>query len=285
MRVAIIGPLCKDVNTIRGEVTHQSGGVTYYTGSALHALGVNARIYGSFGPDFHPYLSCPLTRIPRNATVVYMNDYPTENPDDRIQKAEIFSQNIRTQDVLVLDADYVVLGPLFHGDFALEFVENLRKKSKIILAPQGLIRYLDKEKIVWRQPENVLSLLYYVDTLSLDHHELAFITGDDEEERSVCLLQGKGVNKVIVTRGSEGSCIYTSNGKQHIRAFPPRKLADPTGAGDSFLAGYIKSLELYSYEKERGEFAAMTATMAIEEKGPFNQSLDAVLRRLGEARP
>ena len=44
MKVAVIGPLCKDVIIIRNESHIQPGGVTYYTGNALGVLGVETTV-------------------------------------------------------------------------------------------------------------------------------------------------------------------------------------------------------------------------------------------------
>ena len=47
MKVAVIGPICKDRNIIGEDIFEQIGGVTYYTGSALSFLGASVSIYGS----------------------------------------------------------------------------------------------------------------------------------------------------------------------------------------------------------------------------------------------
>jgi len=47
MKVAIIGPICKDIITIGKE---QTGGVTYYTGQALSLLKVETVVFGSYNP-------------------------------------------------------------------------------------------------------------------------------------------------------------------------------------------------------------------------------------------
>lgn len=69
-----------------------------------------------------------------------------------------------------------------------------------------------------------------------------------------------------------------------MRAFPPAKLEDPTGAGDSYMAGFVRAIELYTDPVNRGEFAAMTATLAIEQQCPFIGSVEAVCRRLDDAK-
>jgi sugar/nucleoside kinase (ribokinase family) len=56
---------------------------------------------------------------------------------------------------------------------------------------------------------------------------------------------------------------------------------DPTGAGDSYLAGFIKALSLFDDPKKQGDFAAMTATISLETHGHLKGSTEEVLTRLG----
>ena len=56
MKVAVIGPICKDEVVIKGKTYSQLGGVTYYTGHALASLGVDTTIIGSFGHEKQDWL-------------------------------------------------------------------------------------------------------------------------------------------------------------------------------------------------------------------------------------
>jgi adenosine kinase len=47
---------------------------------------------------------------------------------------------------------------------------------------------------------------------------------------------------VIVTKGEKGSVVYTAEGKTNIPAVKPRKVVDPTGAGDSYRGGLLSGL-------------------------------------------
>jgi ribokinase len=44
---------------------------------------------------------------------------------------------------------------------------------------------------------------------------------------------------IVVTRGAEGSTLYTSSGVINQSAFEPTEVVDTTGAGDAFLAGFL----------------------------------------------
>ncbi|MEK6963503.1 MAG: PfkB family carbohydrate kinase [Nanoarchaeota archaeon] len=287
MKVTVIGPICKDEIIMKGKSHFQSGGVTYYTGEALASLGVDVTILGSFGDEKKDWLSnwkCKkIVHIKKEDTIKFINVYPEKNPDIRIQKAHIAPNQIRIQDIqeeTVNDANFIILGPLFHDNLDQALVEKLSKYAPLVLAPQGLIRYLDGEKIVWKNRENVLRLLPYIEYLFLNEEELRFISDQEGVQEGAAFLQKKGAKNVIATLGQRGSWLFLGHKEYKIKAFPSKELVDPTGAGDSYMAGFIQALSLFKDPIKQGEFAAMTATITIENKGPSNASQGEVIQRL-----
>lgn len=77
---------------------------------------------------------------------------------------------------------------------------------------------------------------------------------------------------VIITKGAEGSEIYTKNANISIPTVKPKEVLDPTGAGDAyrsgFMAGFIRNFDL----KTCGQMAAVSATYAIEHYGTQNHT-------------
>ena len=74
----------------------------------------------------------------------------------------------------------------------------------------------------------------------------------------------------IITRGEEGSTIFTDSGLLSIPAVPPTPLAEPTGVGDAYRAGVIKGmLKGYAWETI-GRIAALAATYVLEQHGTQN---------------
>lgn len=78
-----------------------------------------------------------------------------------------------------------------------------------------------------------------------------------------------GPTEVIITRGNLGSLVYAGNRFYEIPAFPPRRLVDPTGCGDTYMAGYLFLRQTVSDPGRVGEFAARTATAKLENSGPL----------------
>jgi len=293
MKVAIIGPICKDVNTIGKERTKQAGGVTYYTGQALASLGVETTVFGSFNPQDPPNTEgfrFNLVPIEAQGTITFRNIYDSHNYDKRTQEAETPNNRITVSDIphnKLSGLDYLIFGPLYHDNISASTIEEFAKEfegsgTKLVLAPQGMIRYLERDGIVWRNPGNVLEALPYVDYVFLDGMELKFISEEDEIEDGVHCFQEIGADNVIITKASQGSQLFLGDKHYQIRAFTPRELVDPTGTGDSYMAGFLKAQELFEDPLEQGEFAAMTATMVIERKGAFSGTMKEVRRKIEE---
>src|SRR3990167_6045774 len=79
-------------------------------------------------------------------------------------------------------------------------------------------------------------------------------------------------NKVVVkTFGAKGSQIELANRKKiRIGIAKPRRVVDPTGAGDAYRAGFLKGLILGYNLKTCGQLGATVASFVVEEYGTQN---------------
>ena len=286
MRVAVLGPLCKDENIVRGQSRFGIGGVTYYGGQALQSLGADVELFATFGDEpaawlgaFHPAV---LHHIPAQGTITFINEYK-DNVDEREQRAIIPQNSIRADDIGMLDCDAVILGPLFHDNFEPDVLRNIR--HPVALAGQGLMRYLDGGSVVWRHPEKIFDFLPRVTWLFVDQQEALFITKKKSPRDQHALLEDHGASTVVITQGSKGSVIYDGSDEHVIPAFPPSRLADPTGCGDTYLAAFIIASGFPWNLDQIGRFAAMAATMKLECQGPLQATASQVLQRLQGALP
>jgi len=90
------------------------------------------------------------------------------------------------------------------------------------------------------------------------------------------------VNSVIVTKGGEGSTLYTQQTEKYVPSIEPKKIVDPTGAGDCYRAGFYAGLfrdyDLY----ECCLIGSARASFALESYGPQELKVrwDDVLNRL-----
>ncbi len=287
MKVAVIGPICNDKNIVNKNIFEQIGGVTYYTGNALSFLGASVSIYGSSAlarNELEKSLVCEeLIRIHSQHTIKFINSYLMQDPDVRTQRINDFGHNIITFDDVkdVVVYDYIILGPLLHNNISSRLIEQLAGAGpKLVLAAQGMIRYVMNNQIIWKHPENVLDVLSHIDFLFLNEVELNYITNTETVFDGINLLLKNGAKNVIVTYGRKGSTVCMKNKNYKVESFPAQRLVDVTGAGDSYMAGFIRALQLFDDPIKQGKFAAMTATMAIEDDGCFHHELKDIYKRL-----
>jgi adenosine kinase len=93
------------------------------------------------------------------------------------------------------------------------------------------------------------------------------------------------VRALIVTRGAEGSMIYTKDRIFSIPCVEPKTVVDPTGCGDAYRAGVIHGL-LHGLDWETtGRLASLMGAIKIESRGPQNHRFTRpeLLRRFGES--
>ena len=78
------------------------------------------------------------------------------------------------------------------------------------------------------------------------------------------------VEALIVTRGAEGSVIYTQGSTLTIPCARPKAVVDPTGCGDAYRAGLIHGLLRGLDWETTGRTASLMGAIKIETRGPQN---------------
>ncbi|MFC4494554.1 1-phosphofructokinase family hexose kinase [Streptomyces ovatisporus] len=104
--------------------------------------------------------------------------------------------------------------------------------------------------------------------------ELAGITGTTEPLRAARAAQRRGAHSVAASLGSEGMLLVTPDGTW--QASPPRSLTgNPTGAGDSAVAGLISGLveKLPWPERLARAVALSAATVRAPTAGEFDEEV------------
>ena len=80
------------------------------------------------------------------------------------------------------------------------------------------------------------------------------------------------VDALIVTKGSQGSSIYSKDEEIVIDAIPIKIPVDPTGCGDAYRAGLIYGiLNKYDWAKT-GQLASVMGAIKIESQGGQNHT-------------
>jgi fructose-1-phosphate kinase PfkB-like protein len=289
MKVAVTGPICKDIIVINNDVVREGvGGSTYYEAKVLKMLGVDVKVFGTYAKKDDELIQksfegINLESIYVEATITHELFYKKENPDVRETKVPEYGPNAFPVDNKLLDElknfDYIFLGPLYYENLPFEFFEKM-KGSNLVINNFGLFTYFENGEPVRRNPENLSRIAPFLKYLFLDEAEARFAAQKESIEESAKHFLELGTETVAITRGSKGSVVFTKDKKYTIPAYPPEKLVDPTGAGDTYLAAFIYATTLFDDIQKQGEFAAMAATMAIENAGAFEGSFEEIMRRL-----
>ena len=78
------------------------------------------------------------------------------------------------------------------------------------------------------------------------------------------------VKALVVTRGAEGSTIYTQGGAITIAAAKPSAILDPTGCGDAYRSGLLYGIVNGLDWETTGQLASVMGAIKIEHRGGQN---------------
>ena len=86
----------------------------------------------------------------------------------------------------------------------------------------------------------------------------------------------RAAEAVIVTRGGEGSTIYTKGASIDIPLAPAHQLVDPTGCGDAYRGGLLYGLQNGLDWDVTGRIASLMGAIKIEHAGTQNHAMSRV---------
>ena len=78
------------------------------------------------------------------------------------------------------------------------------------------------------------------------------------------------IGAVVVTRGGEGSSVYTRDGRIDVPAVAPDALVDPTGCGDAYRAGLLYGLARGWGWERCARLASVMGSIKIARRGGQN---------------
>jgi sugar/nucleoside kinase (ribokinase family) len=89
------------------------------------------------------------------------------------------------------------------------------------------------------KPDELRKTLKRVDVLSINEGEARLLSGETLLSRGAEAIRKMGPSVIIIKRGSNGATLFGPGGVFLAPAFPVAKVADPTGAGDSFAGAFM----------------------------------------------
>lgn len=249
---------------------------------AVSKMDKPALLVGCVGPDFQAQFEADLQRFGITAEI-----YPTEQTGGFSLIYD--ARGDRTLDVLgvanpvpdfpteaVANATFVLIGPIL-GETSVELVARVRAATQapILLDPQGVLRRIPEDGRIerYRNPD-IDAIIPHCDIVKANEHEAHIITGIDpttSEEaarESARKLHALGCKIAVVTLAAEGSVIFDGSEMIRIPAYKTNAI-DPTGAGDTYAAGFMtRYSEGDAGLREVGFFASCVASVMVENVGP-----------------
>jgi sugar/nucleoside kinase (ribokinase family) len=113
-----------------------------------------------------------------------------------------------------------------------------------------------------------------VDLLTVNDGEARMLTGKWNLWACAEAIFKMGPSYVVIKKGEHGALLFSRNGVFIVPAFPVRKLADPTGAGDSFAGAFMGYLARAGRVTEKLMRDALVHASAVASFGVEGFSLE-----------
>lgn len=260
-----------------GHVTHDRygddivpGGCAFYGALTQHGLGAAVHLVTAVGDDFAcddalAGLSCDVQR--GGVTTLFTNLYPEGSI--RVQRIEAMAPPVRPPAVLP-DAALVHLAPVMQ-DVELAAWLDAAGPRPVALAVQGWIKDRGPNETVVQTPWQVDGALLA---------RVAFAAcGEEDLVQQGDLLDRlcRHVPVVAFTHGKRGCDVIVRGETTRVGIYPDAVEVDPTGAGDTFAAGFFLGLAEGRDPVAAAKLGAAAASIVVEGRG------GATLPRIGEA--
>ncbi len=254
------------VPDLRREFGGCAGNIAYN----LKLLGGDGRPMATVGSDFGPYADwMDRQGIAREHVRVIEGHYTaqayitTDQDDNQITAFHPGAMN-RSHDNRIADAAGVTLG-IVSPDGRQGMIDHAEQ-----FAAAGVPFIFDPgQGMPLFDGDNLNRFADIATWLAFNDYEAKLM----EERTGKSMEQlARQVEAVIVTRGGEGSTIYTRHKIYGIPVAPAARLADPTGCGDAYRAGLLYGLQHQLDWELTGRVAALMGALKIEHPGTQNHT-------------
>ncbi|MBU6468017.1 MAG: carbohydrate kinase family protein [Betaproteobacteria bacterium] len=252
------------VPTLRKEFGGTAGNIAYN----LNLLETNPLIMATVGHDFTEY-------------------------HQRLESLNISTQHIRqlsdsftAQAFITTDLDDNQITAFHPGAMNFSHLNHVKEAQNVtfgVVSPDGKTGMIEHAKAFHQQaipflfdPGQGLPMFSGEELLTFIEQATYFAVNDYEaqllvDKTGLAIEElAKRVDAAIVTRGAEGSTIYTDNETIHIPAVRAENIIDPTGCGDAYRAGLIYGITHQWSWAKTGRLAALMGSLKIGHRGGQN---------------
>lgn len=284
--ICCVGHITSDKVVTKNSTMYMPGGTAFYFSYPFSTLDVSYLLVTGLAEEDMRYVADLRNKqievkVQRSQNTVCFENIYEENSDYRTQRVSRQADAFTQESLFGVDAKIFHLGPLLADDIPVSLIKFLATKGRVSLDVQGYLRLVKNGNVYasdWPEKKEALA---HVEILKADEAELRALTGIEEIRKAAECVAKWGVKELVITNGSQGSLIYSAGIFQPIPAFPPKKLVDATGCGDTYMAGYLYKRINGADVLQAGLFAAGLATLKMESAGPFTGTENDVLKLLG----
>jgi sugar/nucleoside kinase (ribokinase family) len=287
-KVCVIGHVTSEFIVVGGHrLGPTTGGTGFFSSFAYGKLGLDTTLVTKVADKDrialltkleHASVTIRCYRSP--GTLQFENIYPSPDPNFRIQSISEFADPLTTDELVDVVADVYHLGPLAAGDIEPALFAELATRGTVVLDIQGLLRLRQSGQVVLQTAPTVRHLVQHARILKTDAEEARLLTGCDSTRHALKELQSWGPSEILITDGSRGSSLCSSEGMWEIPPYRSPSSVHPTGCGDTYLAGYVtarlKGLSPY----QSAHIGAVAASHKLGYTGPLQASFDELSEKI-----
>jgi sugar/nucleoside kinase (ribokinase family) len=180
------------------------------------------------------------------------------------------------------DCEYLMLGNLT-PQIQIKALERLEKKPKLVV--------LDTMNF-WMDiaMDDLKTVLKMVDILCINDEEARQLSNDYSLKRAARTIMEMGPKTLIIKKGEHGALLFKGEKMFYCPALPLEEVFDPTGAGDTFVGGFIGYLAhtddlTFDNMKRAIVYGSAMASFCVEKFGTermLNLTLDEIRDRVQE---
>ncbi len=180
------------------------------------------------------------------------------------------------------DCEYLMLGNLT-PQVQIKAIERLTKRPKLIV--------LDTMNF-WMDiaMDDLKTVLKMVDILCINDEEARQLSGEYSLKKAAKAIMEFGPKTLIIKKGEHGALLFKGEKMFYCPALPLEEVFDPTGAGDTFVGGFIGYLAntddlTFDNMKRAIVYGSAMASFCVEKFGTermLHLSLDEIRDRVQE---
>jgi sugar/nucleoside kinase (ribokinase family) len=280
MSLLIVGSLAFDtIKTPFGNIDKTVGGSGAYLALSAAQFYRNTKLVSIVGNDFNSEFIQLLTSHRIDIRGVEISENKKTFHWEGHYHADLSTRTSVKTELNVLEnyepvipnqfkgSDYLVLGN-FHPDYQFKALAQMDIRPKFI-ALDTMNYWMDIAK------DKLFHVMTLVDLICINEEEARLLTDEYSLVKAAKKIMASGVQFVIIKKGEHGALLFNREEVFYAPALPLEDVFDPTGAGDTFLGGfmgYIAHTNDISFQnlKRAMIFGSAMASFCVQKFGTQN---------------